>query len=132
MPKSRRSGGRGANRRIMAKAYTFLQENGVSSSSEIHEYLINENGKNLPSKMCIGLILSHSTLFEKAGETVGVSLIGSSGRVALWRARTLEEVVARAISANSTGKALPVFFRRAIQKRREEINAENSMAERNL
>ena len=128
MPKSRRSGGRGANRRIMTAAHAFLEGNGPATSSEILDSLIDSKNKNLPSKMCIGLILSHSTLFEKVGEVIETSMMGSSGRIALWRARTLEEVVARAITANSTGRNLPVLFRKAIEERRGDLDAENNMA----
>jgi hypothetical protein len=114
----------------MNEAYRYLKRNGGEATTpEVHEWLRKTASFHLPDLNTLGSLLSRCPLFEKV-ERIPIKMEGGSrSTTTVWRARSLREIVDRAMITNSSGKNLPNFFRQAIEEERGRLNAENSMVE---
>tara|TARA_R100001443_G_scaffold19528_4_gene31235 strand:- start:13727 stop:14074 length:348 start_codon:yes stop_codon:yes gene_type:complete len=114
----------------MNEAYKFLKRNNGGTTVEVYDFLKDNNTRfHLPRLVNLGLILSHSPLFEKGEAIKYKNTSGNNSTTYTWRARSLREIVDRAMITNNTGNTLPKFFKDAIVQERGRLNAENSMVE---
>jgi hypothetical protein len=114
----------------MNEAYKCLKrKGGEATTPEVHEWLRKNAAFHLPDLNTLGSMMSRCPLFQKV-ERIPIKIEGGSrSTTTIWRARSLREIVDRAMITNSTGKNLPNFFRQAIEEERGRLNAENSMVE---